>query len=151
MWEIIIRYISVFLMGLLGIWKAVPLGFVLNIHPLGIFLMTSSGAIIAVFILYFFGGKIRNYILKKRERGGKRQKENRATRLFEKYGAAGLGFLGCLLMGPNMTIILGLVIVKSQKKFLFWTVAGIIVWTLLLTLIALLSMELFYKILNFFQ
>jgi len=149
MGRITLDYLLIFLMGMLGIWKAIPLGLVLKANPFFIFLMTSLGASAAVLILFFFGNKIRDYILRKRAKKDKNNKENRAAKLFEKYGAAGLGFLGCLLMGPNMTIILGMVVVKSQKKLLYWTLAGVIIWSMLLTLIAVISIDLFNKIVEY--
>jgi len=66
----------------------------------------------------------------KRENIKNRRKEARASKLLEKYGVFGLGFIGTLLMGPQMTIVLGLLIVKSHKKLLYWTLVGIIVWSL---------------------
>lgn len=148
MGRVLIDYILIFLMGMLGIWKAIPLGLLLKAHPVFIFLFTALGASAAVLILFFFGNKIREYILRKRARKDKKSKENRAAKLFEKYGAAGLGFLGCLLMGPNMTIILGMLVVKSQKKLLIWTLAGVVVWSLILTVIAVVSIDLFNKLLD---
>ncbi|MEZ5083511.1 MAG: hypothetical protein R2750_08685 [Bacteroidales bacterium] len=45
-----------------------------------------------------------------------------------------------------MTIIIGLVIVKSQKHLLYWTLAGVVVWSLVLTFTGVFSIELFNKI-----
>jgi membrane protein YqaA with SNARE-associated domain len=149
--SIIVDYMLIFLMGMLGIWKAVPLGLLLNAPPVGVFLMTSLGAIAGVLILFFFGSKIRNFVIQRRSNKHKNAKENRAALLFEKFGAAGLGFLGCLIMGPNMTIILGLVVVKSQKKLLYWTLTGIIVWSLALITIAVVSIDIFNRILEYFN
>jgi len=150
MGKVIIDNVLIFLMGMLGIWKSIPLGLLLKAHPVFIFLMTTLGASLAVLILFFFGNKIRTYVLKKRANKVNHNKENRVAKLFEKYGAAGLGFLGCLLMGPNMTIILGMVVVKSQKKLLYWTLAGIVVWSMVLTVIAVVSIDLFNKLLEVF-
>jgi len=151
MGKLIINYGFIFLMGMLGIWKAIPLGLLLKSHPGFIFLMTTLGACSAVLILFFFGNKIRAYVLRKRAKKEKSNKQNRASKLFEKYGAAGLGLLGCVLMGPNMTIILGMVVVKEQKKLLYWTLVGIVVWSLVLTTIATVSIDLFNKLLQVFN
>lgn len=136
----------IFVTGLLGIWKAVPLGILLKVHPVLIFSMSALGSIVGVLILFFFGNKIRDYVLRKRVSNKKDSKESRITKLFEKYGAAGLGFFGCLLIGPIMTIILGMVVVKSQKKLLYWTLAGVVVWSLVLTILGVFSVELFSKL-----
>jgi len=144
--ETVYKEILVFLTGILGIWKAIPVGLLLKVNPLLIFLLTSLGAITGALILFFFGNRIRNVILRKKNRKGLLTREKRAGRLLESYGTPGLGFLGCLVMGPNLTILIGLALVKSPLKFLYWTLAGILVWSLVITIIAVYSIELFHKI-----
>jgi len=141
--ESIYALTGVFATGMLGIWKAVPVGFALGINPWFIFLLTAGGATTSAVVLYFFGENIRKLFIKKNH---KSKKENRAQRLFNKYGTAGLGFLGCLLMGPNMTLIVGLILVKSPRVLFLWTMAGIIIWTLVLTLMAKAGVYLFVNL-----
>ena len=143
---IVYNSLLIFLTGMLGIWKAVPVGFALGATPVLTFLMTSMGAISSAIILYFFGNQVREYLKKRRKKERSGKKNARAIYLFEKYGTAGLGVLGCLLMGPNMTMLIGLVIVKSPLKLLYWTIGGILVWTLALTLTAWLSIDLFLRL-----
>lgn len=125
--------VLIFLTGMLGIWKAIPVGLAFNTNPLLIWLMTSAGASVSVLVLYFFGKKIREWVIRRRERITNKGKEARAKQLLKKYGVFGLGFMGTLFMGPQMTIILGLIIVKSHVKLLYWTIAGIIVWSFIIT------------------
>ena len=63
--------------------------------------------------------------------------------LLDKYGIIGMGIFGTLLLGPNMTMAMGLVIVTKEKSLLLWTAAGIIIWTVVLTMIGTYSIELF--------
>jgi membrane protein DedA with SNARE-associated domain len=142
--------VAIFLMGLLGIWKAVPVGFALGAAPAVTWLMTSLGAVVSAVILFFFGDRIRRYLSKRRKKPRNTKKSERAERLMERYGTAGLGLLGCLLMGPNMTMLVGLVIVRSPRKLLYWTIAGILIWTLALTILAVLSIDLFLRIAAWF-
>jgi membrane protein DedA with SNARE-associated domain len=142
------EYFIVYLTGILGIWKAIPVGLVLELDPVSIYLMTTTGAITGILILYFFGSRIREWVINRRKRKGKSGKESRAANLFGKYGVPGLGILGCLLMGPNMTMIVGLILVPSPKKLFWWTLVGIVLWSLVLTIIAVLSLELFNRIMN---
>ncbi len=141
---------AIFLMGLLGIWKAVPVGFALGAGPVLTWLMTSLGAMVAAVVLYFFGDRIRRYLSRKEKKPRAEKRNARAERLLERYGTAGLGLLGCLVMGPNMTMLIGLVIVRSPRKLLTWTIAGILVWTLALTLLAAVSIDLFLQIASWF-
>lgn len=141
----------IYITGMLGIWKAVPVGLAIGAEPLVVWLMTSLGAITAVIILYFFGNRIREYIFRKRKSNMKEKKDARAARIFQKYGTAGLGLLGCLLMGPNMTMLIGLMIVKSSRNLLTWTIAGILIWSLALTLVGSLSIDLFTRLASYFS
>jgi membrane protein DedA with SNARE-associated domain len=144
--EIVYKEVLVFLTGIFGIWKAIPMGLLLKVNPVFVFLFTSLGAITGVLILFFFGNRIRDFIERKRKSKGFRKNERRAGKLLETYGSPGLGFLGCLAMGPNLTLLIGLAIVKSPVRFLYWTMAGILVWSLALTIVAVYSIELFHRI-----
>ena len=58
-----------------------------------------------------------------------------------------MGIIGTLLLGPNMTMAMGMIIVKNEKGLLLWTALGIIIWTVALTLIGSYSVEFFQKLL----
>ncbi len=139
-------YLSVFVTGLLGIWKAVPVGFALGLNPVWIYGLTVSGATVAALILFWFGEWFRKMLYRKKGNKPPSKKEGRAGRLFEKYGTPGLGFIGTLLIGPNATLLIGFLLVTSRKKLLWWTIAGIWVWTLVLTLMAASGIALFKSI-----
>lgn len=72
-----------------------------------------------------------------------RKKSDRIEGLFEKYGAIGVGLLGTLMIGPNMTMALGLAIIKSEKAILVWTLAGTALWSIALTIIGYYGVNLF--------
>jgi membrane protein DedA with SNARE-associated domain len=126
---------------MVGMWKAIPLGFLLKLPPLYIFLMVATGSVLGVLILFFFGTKIRNYIINRQHNKGGSKKERKALELLDKYGLIGLGFFGTLIFGPPMPIVLGMTLVKRQKHFLYWTLAGTIVWSLVLTILGTLSID----------
>ncbi len=136
------QFLIVFATGLLGIWKAVPVGFALGLDPVWIYLFTVLGAIVAALIIFFFGDAVRKFLQKRKK---SEKKETRARHLFNKYGTAGLGFLGCVIMGPNMTLVIGLILVRSPRKLLWFTIAGIVFWSLVLTVTASLGLNLFGK------
>ena len=133
--------IIVFFVGITGMWKAIPLGFLLKVPPSYIFIMTAFGSIIGVLILFFFGNKIRNYIINRNLEKGDSKKEKTAIKILDKYGLIGLGSFGTLIIEPPMTMILGLALVQKQKLFLYWTMAGIVVWSLVLTILGAFGIE----------
>ncbi|MBE9492584.1 MAG: VTT domain-containing protein [Bacteroidetes bacterium] len=133
----------ILLIGILGIWKSIPVGFVLKIHPVFICLMTIIGASIGIFIIFFIGTKIRKYLSKVMKDSKLLKKENKLINLFDKYGVHGLGIIGTLFMGPNLTMALGIAIVKNPKKLLLWVNIGIIIWTIVLTYVGVLGVKIF--------
>lgn len=136
----------IFLTGLLGVWKAIPVGLALQCNALTIMIMTAAGALVAIVIIYLLGSKIKEWILKRLKKGKSEKKKGRLTALLDKYGVPGMGILGTLLLGPNMTMAMGMIIVKKEKSLLLWTAAGIIIWTVVLTLVGTYSVELFEKL-----
>jgi membrane protein DedA with SNARE-associated domain len=133
----------VFLTGMLGVWKAIPVGLALQCNALTIILMTASGALVSIFIIFLMGRRIKQYILKRLNKGKSAKKKGRLMVLLDKYGIIGMGIFGTLILGPNMTMAMGLVIVTKEKSLLLWTAAGIIIWTVVLTMIGTYSVELF--------
>ena len=136
----------IFLIGLLGVWKAIPVGLALQCNTLTIILMTACGALVAITIIFLLERKIKEWILKRLNKGRSTKKKGRLNALFEKYGIIGMGIFGTLLLGPNMTMAMGMIIVKKEKQLLLWTAAGIIIWTVVLTLIGRYSIEFFNKL-----
>jgi len=133
----------IFLTGLLGVWKAIPVGLALQCNPFTIILMTASGSLVAITIIFLLGRKIKEWILKRLSKGKSTKKKGKMNALFEKYGTIGMGIFGTLLFGPNMTMAMGMIIVKNEKLLLLWTAAGIIIWTVVLTLVGTYSIEFF--------
>lgn len=137
------KALLIFIAALTGIWKAVPIGFILKAHPTVIFFATASGGLLSVLGLYFSGNKIKKLILGKNPNTSQSKKALRIKRIFNKFGTPGLGILGTLLFGQIMTVLLGLLLVKSEKKFLLWILAGTVLSSFLLTIIGNYSIELF--------
>jgi len=136
----------IFLVGITGIWKSIPLGFVLEADPFLIGLMTILGAWFGIFVIYILGSRVKKYIMQRMNKKGMQKKSNRVKNLFEKYGTIGLGMFGTLIIGPNATMAVGLVIVRSEKILLFWTSLGIVVWSVTLTLVASYSIGFFQSL-----
>jgi membrane protein YqaA with SNARE-associated domain len=139
----------IYLAGMTGIFKAIPLGIMLQASPVWIALMTAFGGLTAAAILYRFGGWMQQMMKKKSNRTGLDKREERTRRLYSKYGIIGLGIFGTLLLGLHITIILGLIVVKAKKKLLVWTTVGILLWSSVITAAAASGLELFEKILIF--
>ena len=85
-------------------------------------------------------------LFSKRRKKERSKKNRRALEIFKRYGSTGLGFFGCGIIGPNLTMIIGLVLSKNKKQLLIWALIGCVVWSFVLTLIVYVSVELFYTL-----
>jgi membrane protein DedA with SNARE-associated domain len=95
--------------------------------------MTILGAATSTTVLCWAGGLVRERFMKKLPARFIVKKEKRARRLFERYGPAGLGLIGTLLIGPLITILIGSTLLDTRTRVLVWTMAGIILWSAVLT------------------
>ena len=136
----------IYFLGVTGMWKALPVGFLLKTHPFFIALMTCLGALTNVFLLYFFGKHLQKYVMRFYSEKRKQKKKNSSRRILNKYGYAGLGLFGTLFFGQPVVMIIGMILVKDKKKFVLWVTIGTIIWSIALTALGVYSIELFEKI-----
>ncbi len=146
--NIVLRILTIYLVGITGIWKAVPVGIALKAHPLETATFTALGSITTVFTLFYSGEFVRKWVQKKWSKEKLESKKGRLAKIMEKYGTPGLGIIGPGLFGPITTIVIGLMVVKPASKLMPYLVAGIIFWSFLLTWIGMASVG-FFK--EFFQ
>ena len=125
----------ILLLGVVGIWKSIPVGFILNMHPILVCAMTILGASLGVLTIFFIGSKLKERILHSLKGKSSNRKQQKINKIFNRYGVPGLGMLATLVVGPALTMVLGMTIVKNGKSLLLWTNIGIVVWSVLLTLI----------------
>lgn len=124
-------------------WKALPVGFILQEHPVYIALATSLGALTCVFLIYFFGKYFRRLFQRFYSEKQKARKEGRARKILEKYGCPGLGLIGTLFLGQPVVMVLGMIVVKHKENLLLWVSIGTIFWSILLTIAGAYGLKIF--------
>ena len=134
--ESITRILTVYLVGITGIWKSIPVGILLKSHPLEIAILTSLGSITTVFLLYFFGESVKKWVLRKWNPDKLEKKKGKFTMILDKYGIIGIGIICPGIFGPITCIIVGLFIVKNTSKLMPYLSVGIILWSFSLTYLA---------------
>ena len=113
-------------------WKGIPVGIALGIQPICNGLFTALGSVSSVLILYFAGYNFRNWILKQYGQKRIEKKENKFMKLANRYGVLGLGLITTGLLGPFVSLILRFILLKDIRKFLFYLIAGIFIWSIVL-------------------
>ncbi|MFZ7104455.1 MAG: small multi-drug export protein [Peptococcaceae bacterium] len=139
----ILNILSVTALAILEIWAAIPLGFVLGLHPLVIVITNVIGATAGVFLIIFAGERLRNWILKRHESKKDKGEPGTIQKIWQKYGVIGLGLLSPFLTGALLGAAIGIASGASIGKLLFWMTIGIILWTVILVSLGAAGIEIF--------
>ncbi|MBD0383685.1 small multi-drug export protein [Paenibacillus sedimenti] len=128
----LLAWVSVIGAGILELWAAIPLGFTLKLHPVTTGVLSALGSILSAIIVIFFGTSLRNWLVQRfqSKTGGR---GSRMTRIWDKYGIPGLGFLSPLITGAPLGAAIGISFGAEPRKLFIWMTIGIIFWSALLT------------------
>ncbi|NHN30396.1 small multi-drug export protein [Paenibacillus agricola] len=131
----LLAWASVLGSGVLELWVAIPLGFTLQLHPVTTAILSALGSLLSAVIIIFFGSSLRNWLIQRfqRKNGGK---DSRMSRIWNRYGIIGLGFLSPLLTGAPLGAAIGISFNAEPRKLLLWMAVGIIFWSCVLTIAA---------------
>lgn len=135
--ELFKKFIAVTGIGIIELWAAIPAGIAMKLNPLLTGSASALGAIIGAVIVIFLGDKLRHWLLRNKEKEGKRK--GRIYRIWEKYGVIGLGLLSPLLTGAPLGAAIGVSLGASPRRLILWMIIGIIIWTVVLTAISTLG------------
>ncbi len=125
----IIRFFTIYLVGIAGIWKAIPVGMALKSDPFETAIFTALGSITTVILMYYFGETVKIWAQKKWDKNTLKRKKGKLSTIMNNYGVAGLGLICPGLFGPITTIIVGLLLVKKTSILMPYLITGIIVWS----------------------
>ncbi|TRX71393.1 small multi-drug export protein [Carboxylicivirga sp. M1479] len=123
------KYIAVYLAGATGIYKGIPVGIALGVKPLLIASLVSLGAISSALLVYFSGEPFRKWLMDKYGSKTFEQKKAKFSLWMEKYGVHGLGLMVTGLLGPFIALIIGMTILNDTRKFLYYLLLGIVLWS----------------------
>jgi hypothetical protein len=139
--KLLIQIGTIYIAGITGLYKGVPVGIALKAHPILIASMTALGSITAVLIINYSGTSFRKWLLSKIGKDNLEKKKGRFTNLMDRYGVIGLGLIASGTIGPIATILLGLITLKKTSRLMVYLIIGIMLWSIVLTAIAMLGMD----------
>lgn len=140
--NVALRVFSIYLVGITGIWKAIPVGIALKSHPVETASFTALGSISTVIVLFHFGESVKKWVTRKWNQEKLDSKKGRFSHIMDNYGVVGLGIICPGLFGPITTIIVGLFIVKQTSRLLPYLIFGIVIWSFFLTWVAIFGIDL---------
>ena len=129
--EILPKLLSVFGLGIVEIWAAVPVGLAFGLNPVVTGILSALGGIAGISIILFAGQKLRDW-LARRHGWGQSLRPGRLQRIWARYGVVGLGLLAPLLVGAPAGTALGVILGASARQLFLWMSAGVITWSAIL-------------------
>ena len=118
--ELAIKLLTVFGLGIVELWAAIPAGLALGLHPLATGIMAATGAILGTLITLRLGERIRTWLIQRHGRNSKNRQHGRINRIWSRYGVVGLGLLAPLLVGAPVGTALGITFGAPGRRLLFW-------------------------------
>lgn len=124
---------TVFILGAVELWAAIPAGFALGLPPAVTAIAAAMGAITGVLVIVLIGDRARTWLLARHGSPNSGPDGGTIRRVWDRYGVVGLGLLAPLLVGAALGAALGLLLGASARRLVLWLSVGIILWTVTLT------------------
>ena len=131
--ELVGKLLAVGAAGAAAFRSAIPVGIVLELHPILAGLAATLGNLAAVVLVVVLEGRLRQWI----PRYGRftTQKE-RLWRVWGRYGLVGVALLSPLITGAPLGTALALVLGAPVRRLLPWMIVSVVVWGVGLTVTA---------------
>ncbi|MDP2659734.1 MAG: small multi-drug export protein [Dehalococcoidia bacterium] len=139
--ELPIRLLAVLGLGALDLWVAFPAGIALGLHPLAVSFTAAAGAVLGASVVLVLGERARTLIMRLRRAGDTGTRHGRIYRVWDRYGAVGLGLISPVLTGAPLGAAIGIAMGARAGRLLLWISAGVVIWSVLLGLAVLLGVE----------
>ena len=123
----------VFGLGAVELWVAVPAGLALRIHPIAIASTAAAGGLVGVLVIGWTGDRVHAWLLQRRRATPGTHPNAALTRIWARYGVAGLGLLAPLLIGAPLGTALGMTLGAPTPRLLFWMSVGVVLCSVGLT------------------
>lgn len=123
----------------------IPLGIVWGLSPAWVMITAFAGNMLTVMLLIIGFDKFRIWYDKRQQEKGKEpsKKNDRAVRIWNKYGLPGLSLLGPILIGTHIAAFIGMTLGATKRNTTVWMIISIGVWTLAFGILTALGFDFF--------
>ena len=142
MQEHFLQILAIYVAGITGLYKGIPLGLALGSHPVVIAGFTALGSITSVLIIYFAGESLKKRLFKRMGESRMERNKKRMAHLMDRYGTVGLGLIVSGTLGPIPAALVGMAVVRDTRRLLVYLIIGIVIWSAGLTAIGVFGLDL---------
>lgn len=125
----------------------IPLGIVWGLSPFWVMLLAFVGNMVTVLALIIGFDRFKDWYIKRQEAKEKTEnkKNERAKRIWNKFGLPGLALLGPILIGTHIAAFIGMTLGATKKNTTIWLAISIGLWTLTFGILTSLGFDFFVK------
>lgn len=132
LWEYILIFLAAATPWLEAI-VVVPIGIIRGLNPFLVSLVAFVGNLLTILLVVIFYEKFEAWRAKRRAKKGIEMQEptkrqQRAKRVWNKYGLPGLSIGGPLILGTHLTILMALALGARKSAATWWAVVSLIAW-----------------------
>jgi len=122
---------------------AIPVGLAYGFSPEVIAITIILGSATSTTLVFIFGSKVKRYIMSKKGERYLGKSKAKMHRYLNKYGVIGLGLLLPGIFGPALGMAIGITIVRDTKRLWIWTLAGNVIWSIIMVSVGALGITIF--------
>lgn len=135
------------------VFLVIPLGMGIGLNPIAVAITGFIGNLIPILLIVLFFKKLSAWRARRKERQRIKQaaydgvisteesespeqqgkKQQRARRIWEKYGVPGFCLLAPILIGTDIAMILALAFGSPRRSLTIWMTISLLVWSIVLT------------------
>ncbi len=129
-----LKILTVMGLATFEVYAAIPAGFAFQLPSFIIFLASTVGGLIGVFVAAYLGTQIKNLVNKyKKSKIEEKPKTGFIINIWNKYGIIGLGLIGTMTVGAPISIGVGVGFNVPVNKMVIWCSVGVVIRCLIFT------------------
>ena len=129
----VMKLLTVFGLGAVSLSTAILTGLALGLPPAIAGIMAAAGSLLGAWLVAFLGEGVRTRLLQWRGGKDKVKRQGSLSRLWSRYGVAGLGLLIPLLFNTPLGTALAITMGVPVRRLMLWLSFGIILWSIIVT------------------
>lgn len=135
LWEYILIFLAAATPWLEAI-VVVPIGIIRGLNPVSVSLVAFVGNLLTILLVVVFYEKFEDWRAKRRAKKGietqePTKRQERAKRVWNKYGLPGLSIIGPLIIGTHLTILMALALGASKRASTWWMIVSLATWIII--------------------
>jgi hypothetical protein len=131
--DLLLKLLTVFALAAVELWAAIPAGLALRLHPVTVGVTAAVGAILGAAVVILAGDRVRTWLAQRHSGNAEKGGDGLLRRVWNRWGAMGLGLLAPILTGALLGAALGLTLGVPAGRLLFWISIGVILWSVIIT------------------